>query len=154
MRNQTKQRIYVVGGAGLVIFVGIWLVAIRATAPLIWTSLQEKPKVEATLVGYLNALKAQNLDGAFAYCGPSFRAASPYQSFVSQHKAFLEKEGKFLEFRLGSSEVSIKESKEDWVARYRVEMQFEKRKLNFLFELHHESGRWVLFGFRRMNGGA
>jgi hypothetical protein len=119
------------------------------TAPELIKAIKQRDVVERTFSEYADAIVTGNWQSAYDRGGNDFRAATPFDNFVSSLVGLQRKYGKLLSVKQKGLELHVYRSPEKQIARISADHQYEKRTISFVYEFHFEDGRWALYGFEQ-----
>jgi hypothetical protein len=94
---------------------------------------------------YSNGLVSQQYDQAYRYAGEGFRAALPYDKFVTLYRGLQKQYGTLKAVTPQGYEIHGSGNLMMWRAVVERDFVYEKKTLRFEFVLHKESGHWVIF---------
>ncbi len=138
MKRRYKYPLLAIAGAwGLVLAVILIHMVVRTYA--------ERREVLHNVSDYSNGLVNQQYDRAYRYASDAFRAALPYDKFVSLHQDLEKRFGKLKGVTRQGYEIHGSGNPMMWRAVVDEELVYEKKTLRFEFVLHKESGHWVIF---------
>ena len=125
-------------------------IALIATSPQIASAIRERKEVVKAFTEYSNALTSQRLQDAYGYCDPAFREAVTLEQFISLQTTLQNRYGPLKSVKQGSLEVTVREKEPTHFAIVRSDFSYEKRTVQFVYELRLESGAWKIWGYKEL----
>ncbi len=147
MTKRSKRTILLVSAA-LVVLIGAWLFHLSRSMPSVAETRNQVTAVQELFQSYSSALLAGNYGDAFQVCSDEFKAATPFDRFVTQHRQQEAANGRLVEIEQIGLKVSADGDQPVWTAILKADYRFDKRTVRVHHEFRFINGKWFLTYYR------
>lgn len=132
-----------------VILAAVVVVILCITSPMMLRAWQKYRGAERVFDDFADAQTKGELQRAYSFCSPDFRAVTAYTEFVRQQTVLKSAYGNLKSISRGSVVVEGRGSPAVWTAVINATLTFEKQQAHFIYELHEREGSWELQGSQK-----
>jgi len=125
--------------------IALWLVGMLSLTPEFLRLHAEAKDALQTVSVYSDDLVGNRYNQAYQYSSEAFRAALPFDQFVTLYSGLTKQYGSLKTVSRRGYQVNGHGSPMAWKAIVDEDFAYEKKTLRFEFVLHKENGRWVIF---------
>ena len=133
----------------LLLLAAVLLAGMALFAPELVRAFQQRGEVAATFASYSDALVREDWHKAYAFSGPEFREAAPFENFVGRLTDLEKSYGRLRAVEQKSLYVRFFRSPPAGVTIIGAEHHYERGVIQVRYEFHYHGGRWLLYGFVR-----
>jgi hypothetical protein len=129
-----------------VVVAGVVIVILCITSPMMLRAWQKYRGAERVFDDFADAQTKGDLQRAYSFCSPDFRAVTGYAEFVRQQTVLKSAYGSLKSISRGAVVVEGRGSPTVWTAVIKATLTFEKQRADFVYEFHERDGSWELQG--------
>jgi hypothetical protein len=124
-----------------------WFLLLVLFSPHLVKSWKQKKSFDEVFQSYTSALMSRDYARAYELCGPGFKAATQYETFVAQQKTLNAAFGNLRSIEQGQTTVHGWDPR--WAAVANVDLIYERGVAKFVLRFENNQGRWVLCGYKQ-----